>query len=338
MFDLKQIDEIARGLDEHLRKLESFSGLLQEVKVSLALLRESQEKNYIYELNKVKKDLASLSESLQKYGLPKTSEYEKVLNELREILESEDWPFAVEPHLICDNQEKASIRANAILDLFVAENFKFKRFLDFGCGEGHTIPAAKSREASLTIGFDVDKGKYKFDNHDFTDNFDVVRSKAPYDIILLHDVLDHIVIDDPIETLKKAASVLSREGRIYVRNHPWCSRHGGHLYTKSNKAFLHLIMDEIELVRWKGLETEHNIKILKPLETYRYWIQEAGLEIKSELPIRSKVEEFFLKPSVIRERLNKNWDDSELVQNYMEIDFVEYILESPKDKSNKQIF
>jgi SAM-dependent methyltransferase len=338
MFDLSKIEEIAKGIDEHLRKLESFTGVLRDVKVSLALLKESQEKSYLYELNKIKKDVADLSESLKKYGLPQTSQYEKDLNEIRNLIDSQDWPLAVDPGLICDNEEKAQLRANSILDILVAENLKGKKFLDFGCGEGHTIPAAIEREAELAFGFDVSINKFKFDKQYVTDSFEIVRSHAPYDIILMHDVLDHIVVVDPIEALKNAASILSSEGRIYLRNHPWSARHGGHLYLQKNLAFLHLVLDETELMRCFGLEVEHNIKIVKPIETYRDWIVKAGLEAKSELPIKTKVEDFFTRPSLIHNKLTEKINKNEAIQNELEIDFVEYVLELPKENANKIIF
>lgn len=337
MFDLNKIHEIATGIDDHLRKLESFIGVLRDVKLSIELLRQSQEKTYIYELNKLKSDVAYLTEVLTKYGLPTSSVYEKELDEIRKLLEA-DWPCAVDPGLLCDTPQKAELRASSILDLFIAENLKGKRFLDFGCGEGYTVPAAIKREAEFAIGYDIDVSKFKFDKHFLTEDYETVLKYAPYDVVLLHDVLDHIMGVDPIEILKKIKNILSNEGRIYVRNHPWCSRHGGHLYFQKNCAFLHLVLDQIELLRCFGIETEHNLKILTPLETYRYWIKEADLVIKSETPIKSLVEPFFTTPSTLNERLRKNWKDTECIQNYMEIDFVEYVLELPSENSNRQIF
>jgi hypothetical protein len=164
----------------------------------------------------------------------------------------------------------------------------------------------------------------------------MVQKNAPYDIILIHDVLDHIEEISPVQALNMAASVLSAEGRIYLRTHPWCSRHGSHLYMKKNTAFLHLLMDEIELMRCYGLEIEHNIKVFNPIETYNNWIKEANLEIKSEFVIRNAVENVFTKPSIIKERLNKHWNQPETIENQMEINFIEYILESPQ--KNTQIF
>lgn len=334
---MKKIEEIATGIDDHLRKLESFTGILREVKIALDMLRENQEKIYLHELNKVKKDINSLTESLQKFGLPKTSEYEKELAEIREFIEGEEHPLAVEADLICDTDEKTAIRAGVILDLFVAENLKGKKFLDYGCGFGHTILAAEEREAALSIGYDIDMNNFQSDKKGVTYHFDVVKSNAPYDIILIHDVLDHIVVIDPIEALKQAASVLSPEGRIYLRTHPWSSRHGNHLYKSKNKAFLHLLLDEVELMRCFGIESEHNIKITNPIDTYRDWIKKANLNITSELITKTNVESCFTKPSVIREKIAKTLGQSENIENILEIDFVEYILELPKN-TNAPIF
>jgi hypothetical protein len=169
-------------------------------------------------------------------------------------------------------------------------------------------------------------------------NMDLRETKAPFDIILLHDVLDHAVLLDPVQILMQAASVLSDNGRIYVRNHTWCSRHGSHLYLYKNLAFLHLVFDEIELVRCEGLQLEPNIKVNNPVETYRSWFGKANLEVKSEFIIRSEVEEFFTKTALINERIQKNWTDPATAKSNMEIDFIEYILEPSKESANRQIF
>jgi 2-polyprenyl-3-methyl-5-hydroxy-6-metoxy-1,4-benzoquinol methylase len=335
---MKRIETIAYEIDGHLHKLESFAGLLKEVKASILELKETQEKSIIFEQAKIKRDVAEMAENLKKYGLPQASEYEKTLSELRPYLFDENWPVAIDPSLICDNEEKIKFRANGIIDLLIGERLNGKKFLDFGCGEGHTLEAARNREADLAFGFDVDGSKFKFDQKDFSDNFELVKTKAPFDVILLHDVLDHAVVLDPVQILMQAASVLSDNGRIYVRNHPWCSRHGSHLYLYKNLAFLHLVFDEIELVRCEGLQLEPNIKVTNPIETYRSWFGKANLEVKSEFIIRSEVEEFFTKTAPISERIQKHWMDPATAKSNMEIDFIEYILEPSKESANRQIF
>jgi SAM-dependent methyltransferase len=338
MIDPNKIDEITKGINEHLKRLEAFTEALRDVKISLLMMRDTQEKIASYELSKIKRDVAELGNNLKKYGLPTSSNYEKSLEEIRELFKNENWPHAVDPALICDNEEKAAHRANGILDILVGEPIKDKKILDFGCGEGQTIPAAKVREAALAVGYDIDADKYKFDKADFTDNFKEVEKKGPFDIVLLHDVLDHVVGMDPVHILQQAKSVLSNDGRIYLRNHPWSSRHGGHLYLKNNLAFLHLILDEFELMRCEGLQVEHNVKVTTPLQTYKNWIDQAGLSIKNELVIKSEVEDFFLNKPAIQERLSQHWSNPELIKVFMEIDFVEYVLEKPKDISHQPIY
>jgi SAM-dependent methyltransferase len=336
MLDLNKIGEIANGIDEHLRKLESFKGLLLEIKYSLEELKRSQEKHFLYELQQVKRDLADVSNQLKRHGLPLASEYEKKLQEAREFIEKSDWPEAVPSKQICDSPEKVKERAENLLDLFVGEHLKDKRFLDYGCGQGHTIPEALKREAAVAIGYDVNLKDCKFDMPNFVSNFEEVKKNAPFDIVLLHDVLDHIVVIDPIQALVQIKSVMSNKGRLYVRNHPWSSRHGGHLYLQKNKAFLHLIFDEVELARIGGIIPEHNIKVVTPIDTYRYWFKEAGFRIRSEIPVKDCVEEFFKTPSVIQDRLKKHWSDPTIMENHLEISFVEYVVEP--EESNHQIF
>lgn len=337
MFDPQEILQLSAGIDEHLRKLEAFTSQLREIKISLDEIRHSQERRYSYELELMKRHLFDLKDQLHRHGLPQTDHYEQNIRDVRNMLEGNEWPEAVPEELICKNDdEKSRARAAGILDLLVAEHLKSKRFLDYGCGQGHVIPQALEREASFAFGYDVNLKDLKFSAERFTSNFEEVKKNAPYDIILIHDVLDHITVVNPIEALLQAKSVLSNNGRVYVRNHPWSSRHGGHLYMQKNKGFLHLVCDSVELMRMNGLQCEHNIQVVTPLETYRYWFQEAGFKVISEIPIRDKVEDFFLKPGLINERLRSRFEKPDLMGNHLEISFVEYTLESIN--SNEQIF
>jgi 2-polyprenyl-3-methyl-5-hydroxy-6-metoxy-1,4-benzoquinol methylase len=336
MLEQDKIFEIAVGVDEHFRKFESMQGTMREIKSSLDMHKNSQDQAIMYLLNNIAQDILEIKEQLKKYGLPQASKYEKELQIVKELANSAEWPDAVDPTAICNSDDMAEERAESILDLLVGVHLKDKRFLDYGCGEGHTIPKALQREAKLALGYDVALKNLIFDVNNFTTKFEEVKNKAPYDVILMHDVLDHIVMVDPIEALLQAKSVLSTNGRIYVRNHPWSSRHGGHLYMQNNKAFLHLAYDSIELSRVHGLQADHNIKVVTPLETYRFWFEKAGLKIVAEIPIREKVENFFLNPSPINDRLKKHFSNPECMENCLEISFVEYVLE-PID-SNQQIF
>jgi hypothetical protein len=66
-------------------------------------------------------------------------------------------------------------------------------------------------------------------------------------IVFLYDVLDH-AIDAEQAYIKEAHRCLAPNGTVYVRCHPWTSKHATHLYKQGiNKAYFHLFLtwDEI---------------------------------------------------------------------------------------------
>jgi len=333
MLDLAEIKQLSVGLDEHLRRLESFTPLLREIKSSLDEILHAQETNYLLELGKLRREVENVNEELGKRGLPLSSEYELKLQSLKEMLNSEDWPQALDSEQICfGNTEKKVERANNILDLFIGEHLKDKKFLDYGCGSGEVVFEASKREAKA-FGYDIDPDQ--FHPHELlSSDFEEIRKHAPFDVILVHDVLDHIEHIDPLQALLQIKELLSPQGKVYVRNHPWSSRHGGHLYNTENKAFMHLIFDEMELTRIGGYSCDHNICVMDPIGTYRHWFSETGFDVKEEFPICSKVEKFFTDPSPVFEKLKSYWPDSDCITNILEIDFVEYILESKDQEMN----
>jgi len=337
MLTIEKINELTNGIEYHLRQLEGFMKDLREIKTSLDEIKNAKENEYLWELQKIKADVSLLRSELTKRGLPNIGKYETDFAQIKDMIEKEEWPIAVDPMVICTDDEKIKMRADSILNLVVGERLQNKKFLDYGCGTGHVISQA-AQGGSKSLGYDIDGSKFQFDPSLFTKDFEEVKRNAPFDIILLHDVLDHIQNINPIEALMQAKSVLAPEGRIYIRNHPWSSKHGGHLYEQINKAYLHLIMDEVELVRMGGFSCQHNIKVITPIETYNYWLSEAGLKITSEIPTKSDVPSFFKGPSAIQEKLVNVWggDESAMLAN-MEIEFVEYVVES-NENSNQKIF
>ena len=161
----------------------------------------------------------------------------------------------------------------------------------------------------------------------YSTNFEKVKENAPYDIILIYDVLDHSV-GNPTDLLKQAASVLSDNGKIYLRCHPWCSRHGGHLYRQINKAFVHLVLSEKELEQLGYKLEEPNLKVFYPIATYNEIINNSNLKLKNLDVERQDHEEFFEKNQIVRERIKKLFTKSndpfpafQLAQC-----FVEYVL------------
>lgn len=332
MLTLQRIEEIVGGIDSYLQKLHSFSEELREIKHTLLHIKNSKEEQYMWELQKLRIETGIVRKELEKYGLPLISEYELSYNNIKEMILSEEWPKAVDPRVICNTEEMVITRANDILEFIIGENLQNKKFLDFGCGEGHVIMQSLNQNPSFALGYDINPSKIKFENQHFTSEFDVVKINGPYDVVLMQDCIDHLILGNTesiVGILTKIKDLLSQNGRLYIRCHPWCSRHGTHLYTKLNKAYVHLVFDESELSRLGGYSNDHTIKITNVSETYRSWFRDAGFNIISEININKNLEEFFKKQSFIKDRLLKTWKGNE-TQMYkdMQIEFIEFTLQA----------
>lgn len=263
---------------------------------------------------------------------PESQQVASTVN-VKELVNSEMWPEAVLEFQIADedSEEDKSDRAEGIVDILIEEDLEGKKFLDFGCGEGHA-PKYASEEASLSVGYDlVQTGKLNWESSDeyfLTTDFDKVQEKGPFDVVLIYDVLDHA--EDPVDALNKVASVLKEGGKVYLRCHPWCGRHGSHLYRKINKAFVHLVLNEEEL-KELGCELEYNKEIIYPLRDYGNIIDNSNLKsIKNEIEEQS-VEEFFKENDFVRNRLLAVWDKDNWEESCPEFQmkqcFLDYVLE-----------
>ncbi len=137
-----------------------------------------------------------------------------------------------------------------------------------------------------------------------------------------------------VNKLREIKSLLAPHGKIYVRTHPWCSRHGTHLYRQINKAYMHMIFtnEEIEAM---GYKQEKIRKILTPMIDYSTLFSRAGLKIhKGPNAVKEGVEQFFIKHKILAQRIINNFRNSarEDLRNGkfptgpMEFQFVDYIL------------
>jgi SAM-dependent methyltransferase len=264
--------------------------------------------------------------------IPVVNEFSLLCN----LLNSNDWPQATYAVQIVDEDSESDKdeRAEVIVNMFLPKEHG-KRFLDFGCGEGHVANYA-SKSAELSVSYDVvNNPRSRFiweDKKDkllLTTDFNKVISEGPYDIILIYDVLDHA--QDPKEVLTKAKSVLAEDGKIYVRTHPWTSRHGGHAYRKINKAFVHIVFTEEEL-RSMGVELEYNVKSMRPIDDFNSWLNGSGLKKSSEPDLnQQQVEPFFRENPIVRKRILDNFGIKEWTEGLPEWQmsqcFWDYVLE-----------
>lgn len=222
-----------------------------------------------------------------------------------EVTDNPSWPEAVNPVLIIDrNSESDKItRAKAICNFFLS-GCNNKKVLDFGCGDGHVSKEVARREASVSVGYDIKKQWEDTSDCILTTEISKVEENAPYDLILVFDVLDHLVNDDPVEVLKKLKGWC--KGDIIIRFHPWCSRHATHTYYNLNKAYIHMFLSEDEL-KERGVEYLPSAKVIHPIGTYKHWLASAGLNVVSEDVIRDPVEPFFQQFSDI---IKSHWKNS----------------------------
>ena len=244
-----------------------------------------------------------------------------VFEELKSLLNSDAWPQAAPDFLICDESEKDKIeRAEGILS-YLGMDLKGKKILDFGCGEGHIAKKASDLGAEKSVGYDLKtSGSLSWEinegNSLLTTNIDKVKESAPYDYVVLYDVLDHC--DDPIAVLSTIYELINETSKVFVRCHPICSRHATHQYRKLNKAFVHLVFTDDE-IKELGLENDIKQKTFFPAAENQKWFQKAKFKITSHDSVKSQVEEFFRHNKTVVSRImrppyNKNFPDHQLQQ------------------------
>lgn len=223
---------------------------------------------------------------------------------LRHLLKSDRWPHAVNPNLVIDRNSKNDQMARAahIVSQLIKRPLDGKKFLDFGCGEGYVSLHAEQLGA-ISVGYDT-KEQWS-GTTSLSSDWGFVEARAPYDVVLVYDVLDHSE-ENPVECLKKIKKVLGEGGIVVVRCHPWCSRNGTHCYTSVNKAFLHYFFTEDELYEM-GAPGIFTRKVLHPLSTYENWFKRAGLVPVSEEVRRQEVEKIFYEEPILRSVIQDQW-------------------------------
>jgi 2-polyprenyl-3-methyl-5-hydroxy-6-metoxy-1,4-benzoquinol methylase len=282
-------------------------------------------------MEKVGSLLRDAKEEIAKEGVEAVSQPAAIDNEVPN-LNLDKWPMAVNPNLICslDSEEDKADRANGVVELMIEENLNGKKFLDFGCGEGHIVDVSTKHNTVVSVGYDIVENKdWSGKSGTLTTDMNVVEASGPYDVIIMFDVLDHVAphdnLDAPKSILAKASELLSPNGKIYLRCHPWTSRHATHMYHWENKAYAHLVCTDEELTQ-KGIKLgEPTQKVTKPIATYRDWIHFAKLKVDNERIIKEPVEDFFKSPKISK-RIKRNVGMSQFPEFQMSVQFVDYIL------------
>lgn len=306
-----KLKRYAEGIDYHLSMLKYVLSDLHDMRNELLDL-----------LN-----LQSVVNKYESYNIPYNVEFER-LKELMKIC-----PNSINHREIYKDTPTEKInKANAIIDIFLGSVFlDGLNFLNYGCEDGILNYCALKENPKTNIGYNESIKHEVEDGFITTNNWSQVQKNGPYDIILLFDILDHSENIDSI--LQQIKEVLDINGKIFIRCHPWCSRHGTHLYESGlNKAYAHLIFDDVELVRLGNYVNKKTIKITEPLKTYKNWFISNGFNIIKETPTYSNIEHFFYRPEIIN-RIKKHWQREDyfiIPEEDMMLEFVDYEIEHIK--------
>lgn len=240
-----------------------------------------------------------------------------------------EWPQAVDPKLDVSQKGDAEKRYRAMqICGLIGISFDNKRILDCGCGEGHVTEEMALR-AKKVVGYDA-RIHSRWQNSPtvtFTNQQETAESNGPYDHIVLYDTLDHLLGTDPIHMLTWLRDMLTTDGSMFIRTHPWTARHGGHAYEHINKAFIHLALTSDELSQL-DVKPDHNLKIARPMATYEKWFADAGLKITHREIHAEPVEPFF-QGDLLERIIKVTWGgkiDKEQAHKIMTNSFIDYML------------
>lgn len=259
----------------------------------------------------------------------------KDFTELRLLLKLPIWPKAVEEEQILTADEKYDKGLATILSLIKCD-MENKSVLSLNCGDGiSSFLSANNFYAKKAVGFDISEDDnwktIKKDNVVLTTNWNVVKENGPYDIIYANDLLDHSQdFDKVLENIKELRTNASR---IYIRCHPWASRHGAHLHSQINKAYIHLVFTEDELQNMGYKIPKFTHRLLDPITSYRNLFAKLGYSITSQQPCRTTVEPFFYTQERVMRRIKEKWqtmsgysDGDKFPREFIEIEAVDFTL------------
>lgn len=246
-----------------------------------------------------------------------------------ELMAIDCWPEAI-PAMLAKkepSEREKQKRANMVLDMMIDREVKGLNFLDFGCGEGYVAEQMAQKGVKKSTGYDIElqKGWKDFQHAKFTHVYNELDRRS-FDIIMLYDVLDHT--EDPEGVMNQVRNLIKPGGAVYVRCHPWTSKHAMHLHTLTpelNRAYLHMFLSYEELFELAQQAPMFTRREKNPLEAYHWWFKD--FDIKRERKLEEDVSEFFTVPAF--KDLLKSEQKVEDMQNLlslMRIQFVDYLL------------
>ena len=252
-------------------------------------------------------DKKLLTEMVAKY-----EELQPLINKAQKILSKgyKNWPKAKPEHQLPKNMGKWELMFDALNRAsHISVDTTNKKVLLIGCDDPY-LPDHYAAEANIVISYNRKTQWANFtknkDNLIFTDNIQDTYFKAPYDLVIYWDILDHYFEDyvtqkyelsDMLDInqrnfLEIGKQLLRPEGKMFIRCHPWYSRHGGHL--DNNIAYNHLLIEDEEYYHLQENQDLITHRICDPVGYYKRLINS-------------------INPSNIESSIVKNRPESEII-------------------------
>lgn len=246
------------------------------------------------------------------------------------LIQSDQWPEAVNQRMIGDPDDVPQMlnRSREMVEVIIKQDLNRKKFLDFGCGKGYTTYAAKELGTQLSVGYDIKHQDWINNKEDrfCTNDFKLVKENGPYDIILCYDVLDHLILKTKEEVLNEIKDVCHEDTIVYIRYHPFCSKHACH-NVNVNKAYSHLFFEKKEIDNIFGKDERYipSKHVKYPMMEYDKLAESMGFKIVSSQPIKEEVDNFF-KMEPMKSILIEKYGYNQFPSHQLEIQYVNQVL------------
>lgn len=197
------------------------------------------------------------------------------------------------------------------------------KILDYGCGDGLTVNTLRHMGKSA-IGYDIRKPN---DTEFCYEDFDIIIEQAPYHLISVYDVVDHMNLDEVSQMFLRLKKVLHGSGKIFMRVHPYCSIDGTHSFSPVNLAYMHLCLTPEEM-KSQGIKDWAGLKVVSPLDFYDTLISRSGFKTISKKTHNVPAAKFL--DARMRKRIKSlhydgNITDDEL-DKLLSINLIDYLL------------
>lgn len=250
---------------------------------------------------------------------------------LLDSIQSSYWPQAVPPTMIVNSKESRDNRAKTIINNFIHQPLKGRKFLDFGCGLGDCVKAA-SNAGAVAIGYDKHSSdEWAHQQVTLTTEMNTVIENGPYDVVLMYDVIDHMTNDMLEAVFWDLRKAIRPNTTFYVRCHPYSSRHGTHLYETYNKAYAHLFLTNQEIINGGG-KIIKTFEIIDPVTTYPAMFEKLGFNIINTSQVitapEPNIEQFMKLLMPVWYAKQKKTVDQKHILSTISIQFIDYVLKA----------